>query len=106
AGWPKEIRNSGITITFEMHFEKISMFRKIVTVDIFQRGHIGKVTFLIDDEEVNFADEYENRRTFLPELYYTKEVSPYQKQLGCLMRGTIENTVNILYKYLAMAFSE
>ena len=82
------------------------MFQQIVTVDIFQRGHIGKVTLLIDDEKVNFTDEYENRRTFLPELYYTKEVSPYQKQLGCLMCGTIENTINILYKYLAMAFSE
>ena len=106
AGWQKEIRNSGITITFEIHFEKISMFQQIVTVDIFQRGHIRKVTLLINDEEVNFTDEYENRKTFLPDLHYTKEISPYQKQLGSLMCGTIENTVNILYKYLAVAFSE
>jgi len=117
AGWSKQIKNNGITITFHLHFNQISMYQQIVSVDIFQRGHIGKATFLIDDEGVSFENEYADEESyqtavcymelecqFTPVLYYDRQISPYNKNVGILMNGAITSMINIIQKQLQIAF--
>lgn len=110
AGWMRRIKSNGIILTFQLHFDRQSMYQWLVTADVNWRGHIGKATFLIEDDEAVFDTEYEQDEDYPSTEYYSEIAENYhpfvycdRHQTGAYLKKAIACTMEAIKRSLNMA---